>query len=161
MCWYLNINVKIQHCQQKYIYFQHYSCQTTKKIGYIRVRQYMKQINIWQMEKLVFQVCLGAHWFTILVKPDCQNIDLIDSLNRASNSKLLEKLLKVVTPLINLLVEDNSFKKEKKFMKGNWCFNFATCPLQDNSYDCGVHVCLHLLVNALNMNLDYNSKIWN
>jgi Ulp1 family protease len=97
-----------------------------------------------------------------LVYNSCQasgkNIEIMDSINKPTRSKSLGKIPQAVQPVIDLLMEDDKWRKENKFKKDDWSFHFANCPQQCNGYDCGVHVCIHLMVNALNMKLEYVSN---
>jgi sentrin-specific protease 1 len=129
-----------------------------EKFGYIRVQSYLGHIDIWQYKKMVFQRCTGGHWFTIIVKPKLKSIEIVDSLNRASKSKSIKHLPASVTPLVKMMEHDDEFKRNHLFQEKDWKLNYIMCPQQPNVYDCGVHVCIHLLVTALNITLDYEPR---
>jgi Ulp1 family protease len=117
-----------------------------EKFGHIHLQRYLKPINIWSLKTLIFQRCSGGHWFTIIVKPEVQNIEILDSINRPTKSKSLDKFPNAVKPLITLLEEDDKWRHDNKFNKKEWSFNYRTCREQPNTYDSGVHVCIHLSV---------------
>jgi hypothetical protein len=66
----------------------------------------------------VFQVYSRGHWFMVFVKPDVQNIEIVNSINIATKSNSLEKILTGMKPLIDLLTEDDKLKKESKLNTG-------------------------------------------
>jgi hypothetical protein len=38
----------------------------------------------------------------------------------------------------------------------NWQYSYGTTPQQPNAHDCGVHVCIHVLCEAINVPLQYD-----
>ena len=112
-----------------------------KKYGFSSVKKYMSNNNIdkEQLTRLVFPINTGVHWLAVLVDVKRKLFCLYDSLHEPTQAQELSFLKR---PMIKCVVE--YVRELVNIHIQEWRFEFKNCPQQPNSYDCGVHTCMHL-----------------
>ena len=95
--------------------------------------------------------CISAHWVLAAVLPKQKQILVLDSLAIDSTKPSAQKGIEKMWRLLSM--EDSSLDC------GKWGFftnNHHDIPQQDNSYDCGVFVCMYARCLALSSPLPLN-----
>jgi len=121
-------------------------CSTT--FTYKNVERRTLKKNIFACEKIALPVCVdGFHWILITADFIEQRICVHDSLSIGA--------MKYAEALLRYFREESIAKTGcslNELTDGReWSVVSASCPQQDNSFDCGVFTCIFLECFALNI----------
>ena len=126
--------------------------------GFPAVKNYMlkNEIDINNLSFLVFPINASFHWFTAVADMERKLICLYDSMQPRTDPR---ELCYLKNSSINFVIDylTNSMNIQTK----EWRFVYESCPQQPNSFDCGVHTCMHLycLCHGLSMEYDATSTL--
>jgi sentrin-specific protease 1 len=121
-----------------------------------RVKQYTsnERIHLYDFDAVIFVVNHELHWRTIVMKPKSITLEVYDSLQKKSHVALSYEA-DPSTALVMTYVSQEMELNERD--QSSWSMSYMHCPQQQNGFDCGVHVCLHLLALAFNNDITYES----
>ncbi|CAI2375968.1 unnamed protein product [Moneuplotes crassus] len=129
-------------------------------------------------KKIIVPIMYCSHWFCLHVDLTRGKIRIYDSLIEKMYSKSYEAaellcfylerssvVLRIMTKILKINSEkqiENWFTEKRlndvrdKGFKSCFQISFARCPQQDNTYDCGVFLCMNLFCIASRINeIDY------
>ncbi|VVC42487.1 Ulp1 protease family, C-terminal catalytic domain [Cinara cedri] len=116
--------------------------------GYKSVSRWSRRKDIFKCKKIFIPIHLGNHWCLIYVDFAEKSIKYYDSLG-GTNSKCLNIIF-------GYLKEEYENKKNEKFNCSGWnLVNIGDCPIQKNSYDCGVFTCINAEYLSRDAKLDF------
>jgi len=105
--------------------------------GYARVRRWSTKANvdIFEMDKVIFPVHLGNHWCTAVINLRDKKFEYYDSMG-SPNYKCIQLMRKY-------LEEEYKDKKKGVFDITGWTeYQPQDIPKQENGYDCGIFACM-------------------
>lgn len=119
--------------------------------GYQAVRRWSRKKDIFACKKMFSPIHLGNHWCLTCVNFVDKTVKYYDSLG-GSNPKCLNIIF-------DYLKEEYENKKNEKFNCSGWKLMTANdCPVQKNSYDCGVFTCINAEYLARDAKLDFTQE---
>lgn len=101
--------------------------------GYERAKAYVRKLDIFEKDFLIFPIFQEAHWRLVSVDIKNQIITYYDSLNRDGTD-----ILNAIKDFLEEHATKTNFKSETNSWKTTV---FPDTPQQDNSNDCGVFAC--------------------
>ena len=90
----------------------------------------------------------NTHWFLIVADIKDKKFIFIDSLRGVTFTKRNE-IIKYMKKFFEIKEQKGDLYKSRKrhsFSSQNWEIIYRTCTQQPNTFDCGVYLCLNLMV---------------
>ena len=113
-----------------------------------------ERMHLQDFDAVIFVVNLNLHWRTIVMKPKSKTLKVYDSVHKQSHvarSYETDPSTALVMAYISQEMELNECDQS------SWSMSYMHCPQQQNGFDCGVHVCLHLFAPGFNNDITYDS----
>jgi len=106
-----------------------------------KVRRWVRQINLFEYDVVLFPISDGNHWATVVVDLKKKLVTYYDSLAFSDTKQGKEYANKYVQPVKNFIEAEALSRLNVENYFGNFKFCIQDEPLQNNAIDCGVFLC--------------------